>query len=132
MHVRPVRQERSKNCIAGSLKLNATFNSNYFQDTSFGMQSESARHVKHFCKIFSFLISFPTSYAPARFYKTRQPRGKRKGEKREEIILAAEHKLSLCRRCRMLFFILLLLRTLFLCCKSAVVTLPTTDIMRHN
>jgi len=116
MHVTPVRQEKSKTYIAGIQKLNGTFNSNYFQDTSFGMQSESARHVKRFFVKFSrILISFPTSYAPARFYKTRQPRGKHKGEKREGIILAAEHKLSLCRRCRMLFFALFLLRTLFLC-----------------
>jgi hypothetical protein len=85
-----------------------------------------------FVKFSRILISFPTSYAPARFYKTRQPRGKHKGEKREGIILAAERKLSLCRRCRMLFFALFLLRSLFLCWKSTVVTLPTTDIMRHD
>jgi hypothetical protein len=114
-----------------SLKLNATFNSNYFQNTSFGMQSESAGDVKHFyTSFFRILISFATSYAPARFYKTGQPRGKHKGEKREGIILVAEGKLSLFRRCRTLLYTLFLLQTLFLRCKSAVVASPTTDIMR--
>jgi hypothetical protein len=92
-----------------------------------------AERVKRGCGAFLYkfffifiLISFPTSYAPARCYRTGQQRGKHEGAKREEMFWKRNAICSftdaVSRSCRLYSP----------CYKSAFFTSPTADVIRPD